>query len=118
MLFICFPSCFPASGAAVQIVEQSVVALSMVAAELLCDGLQLRIAEVGRIKFGFFTGDVFVLHLVAQNGKSFCLNRLVLHDFFHSLSVDRVYLARIRRFSFKEGFSMMQKMMQWIENDL
>ena len=76
---------------AVEIVEQPVEALAVIAGQLICDRLKLRIREAAGVEFGLFAGDEFVLHLIAQYGQAFALKHgiLILHQ-FHSLSVGRV----------------------------
>ena len=72
----------------VQIVEQSVEALAVIAGQLACDGLKLRITEAVCIELGLLAGDEFVLHLIAQYGQALAEKHgiLILHE-FHSLSV-------------------------------
>lgn len=80
-----------ASGVTVEIVEQSVEALAVIAGQLACDGLKLRITEAACVEFGLLAGDEFVLHLIAQYGQAFAVEHgiLILHE-FHSLSVGRI----------------------------
>jgi len=76
---------------AVQIVEKPIETLPVIIGELRGHCLQLRISETRSIEFRLFSGCIFVLQLILQNGKAFRLKCgiLVLHE-NHSLSVDRV----------------------------
>ena len=79
----------PPLRVAVQIIEQAVETLAMIACKLVGNCLELCIAEAGSVVLGLFAGNIFMLHLIAENGEALALDHILILHIFNSLPVGR-----------------------------